>query len=154
MAVALERRIPPPVVAACAAALMLGAAWVVPALTLELPWRVPAVIALAALGGSLDLAALAQFLRARTTINPLKPESASALVTAGPYRFTRNPMYLGLTVLLIAWAVYLASLAALGLVPLFVLYIDRFQIAPEERVLAARFGAVYEDYRSRVRRWL
>lgn len=154
MAVRLENRIPPPIVAVCAAAIMLGAAWIVPALTFEHPWRVPLAIIVAAVGGSLDLAALARFLRARTTINPLKPGNASALVSGGIYRFTRNPMYLGLAALLLAWAIYLANLAALGVLPLFVLYLNRFQIAPEERALQARFGAEFEAYRARVRRWL
>jgi protein-S-isoprenylcysteine O-methyltransferase Ste14 len=154
MAFTLENRVPPPVVAACAAALMLGAAWVVPALGFEHPWRVPLAAALAAAGVSLDLVALAHFLRARTTINPLKPQNASALVARGIYRFTRNPMYLGLATLLVAWAVYLGSLAALVVLPGFVAYLNRFQIEPEERALVERFGAEYEAYRSRVRRWL
>ena len=154
MAVELENRIPPPIVAACAAALMLGMAWVAPALTFDLPARVPIAIVVAVAGGSLDLVALAHFLRARTTINPLKPASASALVMGGIYRVTRNPMYLGLATLLLAWAIYLSSLAALAVLPLFVLYINRFQIAPEERALQARFGAEFDVYRARVRRWI
>lgn len=131
---------------------MLGFAWVVPALT----FPIPPVLAypVGAVGVSLDAIALLYFFRSRTTINPLKPASASALVTGGIYRFTRNPMYLGLATLLLAWATYLGSLAALAGVPLFVLYMNRFQIAPEERALEARFGAEYIAYRRRVRRWL
>jgi protein-S-isoprenylcysteine O-methyltransferase Ste14 len=90
----------------------------------------------------------------RTTTNPLKPANASALVVRGIYRVTRNPMYLGLAALLAAWAIYLSSLAALAVLPLFVLYINRFQIAPEERALRSRFGAEFEAYRARVRRWI
>jgi protein-S-isoprenylcysteine O-methyltransferase Ste14 len=63
-------------------------------------------------------------------------------------------MYLGLATLLVAWAVYLGSLAALVVLPGFVAYLNRFQIEPEERALVERFGAEYEAYRSRVRRWL
>jgi len=154
MAFQLENRIPPPIVAVCAAALMLGMAWVAPALAFELPWRVPVAVIVAVAGGSLDLVALAHFLRARTTINPLKPGNASALVVRGIYRVTRNPMYLGLAALLLAWAIYLSSLAALGVLPLFVAYMNRFQIAPEERALQARFGAEFDAYRTRVRRWI
>jgi len=150
----LEHRIPPPIVAACTAAFMLAAAWIVPALTFELPWRVPISVIVAAAGASLDLAGLAYFLRAKTTINPLKPANASALVTSGIYRFTRNPMYVGLATLLLAWAIYLSNPAALAGLPLFVLYMNRFQIAPEERALEARFGAEFIAYRARVRRWL
>ena len=106
------------------------------------------------IGVVLDLVALAHFLRAKTTVNPLRPDAASALVIAGVFRFTRNPMYLGMAILLAAWAIYLANIAALAVLPLFVLYMNRFQIAPEERALEARFGAEYSRYRARVRRWL
>jgi len=131
---------------------MLGLAWVVPALT----FPIPSVFAfpVAAVGASLDAIALVHFLRRRTTVNPLKPSSASVLVTEGVYRLTRNPMYLGLATLLLAWAIYLGNLAALAGVPLFILYMNRFQIGPEERALEARFGAEYIAYRARARRWL
>jgi protein-S-isoprenylcysteine O-methyltransferase Ste14 len=152
VALRLEHRIPPPIVAACTAALMLGLAWVAPALTFPIPSAI--AFAVAAVGVSFDAIALLHFLRRRTTLNPLKPDSASALVTGGIYRFTRNPMYLGLATLLLAWAIYLGNLAALAGVPLFILYMNRFQIAPEERALEARFGAEYIAYRTRVRRWL
>jgi protein-S-isoprenylcysteine O-methyltransferase Ste14 len=131
---------------------MLGLAWVAPAPTFFIPPVITFV--LAAVGVSLDGIALVHFLRRRTTVNALKPDTASALVTGGIYRFTRNPMYLGLATLLLAWAIYLGNLAALAGVPLFILYMNRFQIAPEERALEARFGAEYIAYRTRVRRWL
>jgi protein-S-isoprenylcysteine O-methyltransferase Ste14 len=152
MAVRLETLVPPPIVAACFATGMLGLAWVAPALTFPIPSLL--AFPVAAVGVSLDAVALFHFLRSRTTINPLKPGSASALVTRGIYRLTRNPMYLGLATLLLAWAIYLGNLAALAGVPAFVLYMNSFQIAPEERALEARFGAEYAAYRARVRRWL
>lgn len=131
---------------------MLGLAWVAPALAFPIP---PALaFPVAAVGVLLDAIALLHFFRRRTTVNPLKPASAAALVTGGIFRFSRNPMYLGLATLLLAWAVYLGNLAALAGVALFVLYMNRFQIAPEERALEARFGAEYIAYRTRVRRWL
>jgi hypothetical protein len=92
--------------------------------------------------------------RAKTTINPFKPQNSTALVTSGVYRFTRNPMYLGLTLIVLGWATFLCSVWALAGPVLFVLYISRFQIEPEERILSAKFGAAYSDYVSRVRRWL
>ena len=131
---------------------MLGLAWVAPALTFPIPSALAYPVA--AVGVSLDAVALFHFLRNRTTINPLKPESASALVTGGIYRLTRNPMYLGLATLLLAWAIYLGNLAALAGVPVFILYMNGFQVAAEERALEARFGAEYAAYRARVRRWL
>ena len=154
MALGLENRVPPPVVALCTAGLMYAAAWLVPAADFGLPWRRAIAAVLGAVGASLDVVALAYFFRARTTFNPLDPSAASALVTGGVYRFTRNPMYLGLALLLLAWGIYLANVAALALMPVFVLYINRFQIAPEERALRARFGAGFHAYCARVRRWL
>lgn len=153
MALRLEHRVPPPLVGACVAALMLAIAWVSPALDLRLPWRVPLAIVLAAIGAALDVIGMVYFLRARTTFNPLEPQSASALVTGGVFRLTRNPMYLGMAIMLAGWAIYLSNLAAFAGVPLFVAYINRFQIAPEERALAKRFGAQFDAYRARVRRW-
>lgn len=81
-------------------------------------------------------------------------DAASSLVTNGVYRFTRNPMYVGLLLALSGWAAFLSSPSALVYLVAFVLYMNRFQIEPEERVLASRFGADYAAYRTRVRRWL
>lgn len=131
---------------------MLGFAWIAPALDVPVPRLL--AFPVGAIGAALDAVALVQFLRMRTTTNPLKPASASALVTGGIYRSTRNPMYLGLATLLAAWAIYLGNLAALAGVPLFILYMNRFQILPEERALEERFGPEYIAYRARVRRWL
>ncbi|HZW19692.1 methyltransferase family protein [Noviherbaspirillum sp.] len=114
-----------------------------------------ALAALLALAGALVAAAgVLQFRRAKTTVNPVNPGSSSSLVSSGVYRVTRNPMYLGFLLLLAAWAFYLASLAAAALLPLFVLYMNRFQIVPEERVLARLFGREFDAYRGRVRRWI
>lgn len=154
MAVVLENRIPPPLVALGVAALMYAAAWLVPAADVSVPGRRMIAGALAAAGVLLDIAGLVRFLREKTTINPLHPDAASALVTRGVYTFTRNPMYLGMALLLAAWGVYLANIAALAAVTLFILYMNRFQIAPEERALEARFGAEYSRYCKRVRRWV
>lgn len=150
---ALDTRIPPPVVALIIALLMWNASawWTV----LEVPtWRMPLLLLLVAVGAAFDLSGLWAFHRARTTVNPMKPGKTSSIVTNGVYRITRNPMYVGMALFLCAGAVMLWSpLALLG--PLvFVVYISRFQIEPEERVLRERFGEVYADYCARVRRWL
>jgi protein-S-isoprenylcysteine O-methyltransferase Ste14 len=151
---ALELKIPPPLVA-----LLIGTAmWHVsrsgPSLDLPLIVRSVAGLALAVLGAAIALAGDIEFRRARTTINPWRPHNTSSLVTTGVYRHTRNPMYLGLLVVLCGWAVFLASAWPLAGPPAFVLYISRFQIHPEEGILSAKFGSVYADYASRVRRWL
>ena len=150
----LELKVPPPIVAATAAVLMWALDAGLPQLRFDLPWRLLLVslFALAALG--LAASAVALFRRRGTTIHPLRPEEATALVTDGLYRLSRNPMYLGLAVLLCAWGLYLANTASFLGVPLFVAYMNRFQIAPEEKALQARFGGAYAEYRGRVRRWI
>ena len=149
----LEHRVPPPVVGAVVAALMWWPSGLPPPLPLSDGARLAIVLLLAATGLTFDLLGLIAFRRSRTTVNPLQPQKASALVTGGVYRVTRNPMYVGMALLLAAWAAYLASpWSFLGPV-LFVAYITRYQIAPEERVLHERFPQ-FAAYAARVRRWL
>ena len=94
------------------------------------------------------------FWRNKTTINPVDLESASALVTSGVFRFSRNPMYVGFTAMLVGWAVCLAAPWALVGPVAFVLFTNRFQIIPEERVMRDKFGQAYDDYQAQVRRWI
>jgi len=93
------------------------------------------------------------FLNAKTTVDPMQPR-ASSMVTWGVYALSRNPMYLGGLVMLLGWAVFLSNALPFLLLPGYVLYINRFQIAPEERALTALFGQPYAAYQVRVRRWL
>jgi protein-S-isoprenylcysteine O-methyltransferase Ste14 len=150
----LNLKIPPPIVAL----LLGGVMWVVSLITqsVALPaiGRVVAAIAIAIMGGGISLAGIVAFRRARTTVNPLKPEKTSSLVTSGIYTVTRNPMYVGLVLVLVAWAVFLSSAWGLSGPLAFFMYISTFQIQPEERVLSAMFGSAYLDYMSKVRRWL
>src|SRR5687767_15988064 len=149
----LELKVPPPVVALCLACLM----WFAPSLgqpEVPLQVRVGMALVLVLIGQSISIAGMVAFRRARTTINPIKASAASSLVPTGVYRFTRNPMYLGLLLTLLAWAVFLFNPLAVLWVVVYVLYITRFQIIPEERVLAFLFGAEYEAYKGRVRRWV
>jgi protein-S-isoprenylcysteine O-methyltransferase Ste14 len=97
---------------------------------------------------------VASFKRAKTTINPMKPESSSSLVISGIYKLSRNPMYLGFLLVLVGWAVLLSNALAFVFVPAFIFYMNRFQIDPEEKALAGKFGQEFLDYKSRVRRWL
>ena len=150
----LELKIPPPVVALCFALFMWQASKLVPPVHLPFGLRVSVAIVLVAAGLAMSIAGVVSFRRARTTINPTKPTAASALVSTGVYRFTRNPMYVGLALCLMAWAAFLSNVLALILVPLFVSYINRFQINPEERALLQLFGGEYTAYKQRVRRWL
>lgn len=107
------------------------------------------------LGGILvAILGVISFRRARTTVNPLDPSASTTLVIAGIYRLTRNPMYLGILLVLLGWAVHLghllAFLLAMALIPL----MNRLQIIPEERALTAKFGPAFAAYLAQVRRWL
>ncbi len=150
----LELKIPPPLVALSMAA---GGWWLslwTPVLQAAPQARTALALGLVAAGLAIELSGVWAFRRARTTVNPLRPERASALVDGGIYRWTRNPMYVGMALLLTAWAVHLGAPAALLAVAGFVVWIQRFQIRPEERHLRLRFGADYEPYCARVRRWV
>jgi protein-S-isoprenylcysteine O-methyltransferase Ste14 len=150
----LELKVPPPIVASVLALLM----WLTPAVVglVQMPdlARVLSAIVLVCIGLSVSIAGMLAFRRAKTTVNPVKASLASSLVVQGVYRYTRNPMYVGLLLALLAWAVFLANPFAVLWVVVFVLYITRFQIIPEEHVLASLFGAEYEAYKGKVRRWI
>jgi protein-S-isoprenylcysteine O-methyltransferase Ste14 len=147
-------RIPPVVVVMITAALMWLASRAAPWARFNLPGRHLIAGGLASAGVLVTLMGIAAFRRARTTVDPTRPEAASSLVRTGIYERTRNPMYLGFLLVLAAWAVLLSSLVAFALLPAFVVYLNRFQIASEETALAARFGREFADYKSGVRRWL
>lgn len=151
---ALELKVPPPVVALLVALSMWFARSFAPSLGLAVPWRLALAIVLVVLGIALALAGVLAFRKAKTTVNPTKPEATSTVVATGIYRFTRNPMYLGILVALVGWAVFLANAISVLPLPLFVLYMNRFQIRPEERVLSEHFGGGYAAYMRSVRRWL
>ena len=152
----LELRIPPVVVVLAVAALMWLVARLAPELVVDIPRGTRRLIfVLLAIGGALfAVAGVWSFRRAKTTVNPTQPEASSSVVTSGVYRFSRNPMYLGMLLGLVGWAIYLSSaLAFLGPI-IFVVYMNRFQIGPEERMLSTKFGDEYQHYRQSVRRWL
>lgn len=119
---------------------------------LAVPVAVPVLLLLLAL--VFLLPALGGFLRAGTTVDPRTPEQSQQLVTGGLYRISRNPMYVAFVAVLLAWALYLQSLAAVLLVPAYGLWLHVWQILPEERALASRFGARYQAYCRETRRWL
>jgi len=150
----LELKVPPPIVGLSVAALMWLAASGLPGLTFDWPISRWLAAGLLLTGLGFDFAGLWLFFKARTTVNPLSPQNTTSIVRKGVYKLSRNPMYVGMLLLLSAWAVYLQSVGAVLLLPLFVLYINRFQIQPEERYLSQQFGADYDDYKAKVRRWL
>lgn len=143
------KSLPPPIVFVLA----LGLMSLFPHLQSVAFFRPLAVVLgiLATLIGSLSLWA---FYQAKTTINPHRLDATSALVQNGIFCFSRNPMYLSLAILLIAFALWRGNLWALLVLPLFISYIQIFQILPEERMLTEKFGRDYQDYCARVRRWI
>jgi protein-S-isoprenylcysteine O-methyltransferase Ste14 len=151
---ALELKVPPPIVALLLALTMWGASKVTTVLEMPALPRMVVAGTIAFLGCAISIAATIRFREARTTVNPMKPENASSLVTGGIYRFTRNPMYLALLMVLIGWAIFLASAWSLVGPFAFIIYTTRFQIEPEERALSAAFGVSYSDYKAEVHRWL
>jgi protein-S-isoprenylcysteine O-methyltransferase Ste14 len=150
----LETKIPAPFIAIAIAAGM----WFLPRVE-----SVPGLIErvrLTAIDVSMNLSAVIALVaavtlwKARTTINPLKPERASVLVTHGIFRLTRNPMYLSLLLLLVADVIHLGSWEAFVGPIAYVVYITKYQILPEERVLESKFGSEYAEYKRQVRRWI
>ena len=150
----LEHRVPPPIVGAVVAGIMWAGHWIVPEATFTLPlrWLWVALVAITAV--FIAVTAIRTFVKAETTIDPLEPNAADRLVTHGLFRYSRNPMYVSLTLVLVAVGLFLQNAVAIALVVLFPLYLTRFQIIPEERALAEKFGDEFEAYRRRVRRWL
>jgi protein-S-isoprenylcysteine O-methyltransferase Ste14 len=147
-------RIPPPLIAVTLVTLMVGGSRFVEPL-----WPVNGFISFAALllvaaGTVIDVSSKRLFSRLKTTVNPMTPGAAAAMVKTGAYRWSRNPMYLGRIMQLFALALYLASWIGFFGVLLFAVYLDRVQIQAEEQALARRFPREYADYMSRVRRWL
>ena len=140
----LELKIPPPIVGGIIGALMWAIAPVSPSLGLSVAWVNGMALALVLAGFGSDLYCAVWFLRAKTTVNPLNPNNSSALVTGGAYGLSRNPMYVGQALVVLGWVGPVA----------FVLYLNRFQIGPEERILSKKFDKEFLDYSKRVRRWL
>jgi len=148
-------KIPPLLLAVILAVLMSVLARVSPQLSFKLPMNWAAAAILTCIGALICIVAVISFYRAQTTVAPHRPHQSSALVMTGLYRISRNPMYLGFLLLLVAWGIYLANVPALLLMPvIFIVYMNRFQIIPEEKALDQAYGDVFLAYRRKVRRWL
>jgi protein-S-isoprenylcysteine O-methyltransferase Ste14 len=149
----LELKVPPLALVFLFGALM----WLISAYSgfgMALPWRLAFALIVGTAGFAIVLAGVFAFRQAKTTVNPFTPDATTAMVTSGIYRFTRNPMYLGFLLVLAGWAIYLSNILAFALLPLFMWYMNRFQILPEERALDAKFSHAFTAYKCSVRRWL
>ena len=120
----------------------------------QFEFQLPMAILIAISGVPLVITSMLEFRRASTTIDPFHPEEATSLVDGGVFRFSRNPMYVSLLLVLIGWSIWLGSLYNLAVLAMFVAYITVFQIKPEEAAMKTRFGEAYEKYCRNVRRWI
>lgn len=150
----LELRVPPLALVLITGCLMALGASAVPAASIAIPAQQLFIFSFALLGTVASTSGVLAFRRSGTTVNPLQPDRSSSLVASGIYTLSRNPMYLGFLMLLTAWGIYLSNAVALVFLPVFILYMNRFQIEPEERALTSRFGQEFVEYTRRVRRWL
>ena len=150
----LELKIHPPVVALLFGISMWLVAQVLPTQTLPSLLKNSLVIIMFVLGMFFGVAGLVTFKLAHTTVNPQKPNESSSLVTSGIYQFSRNPMYVGLLMVLMGWGIYLSNMYSLIMTALFVLYINQYQIRPEEKALSNLFPTEFTAYTKKVRRWL
>ncbi|AHI28059.1 methyltransferase family protein [Marinobacter similis] len=151
---ALELKVPPVVLVAIAVGGMWAVAGLSPALNFAIPGVAGWSTGIAAFGVCIAILGVLQFRVAETTVDPRVPNQSTNLVVSGVYRYSRNPMYLGFFLVLCAWGLYLGSVISLLFLPVFILYMNRFQIVPEERFMHEQFGEVYDKFRSEVRRWI
>ena len=150
----LNLKIPPVPVAIICGVIIWAFAAFVGTHSLGVEIRQSIALLLLSMAVLIDLGALLIFLRAKTTIDPRYPHKTSTMVTTGIYRFSRNPMYLGLALLLAALSLWLGARFGLFVVAAFILYMNRFQIEPEEQALEMQFGETYLNYKNSVRRWI
>lgn len=150
----LELKIPPLIVVIGFALMMFGAYWLLPAANFVMPAQPYVSLFAAGLGILAVVSGFLAFRRSGTTVDPMSPDKASSVVRSGIYRITRNPMYLGMLLILTAWSLYLANALSILLLAGFVGYMTQFQIKAEERILRSKFGKDYEELLSSVRRWI
>jgi protein-S-isoprenylcysteine O-methyltransferase Ste14 len=150
----LDLKISPVLLTLLWAGLMAWIAARTPGVGLPPALRLAAGLVFLAASAAIGLAGVREFRRAKTTVNPFRPRNAGALVDSGIFARSRNPMYLALLMALIGWGLYLGNLFALASTILYVAYLNRFQIRPEEHTLEELFGSEFTAYRKRVRRWI
>jgi protein-S-isoprenylcysteine O-methyltransferase Ste14 len=150
----MKNKIPPPIILLLSGIAMWFIAHSGFACTIANPVALIMAIILAAIGIFVSVSAIRRFKAVETTISPLQPDSATSLVHHGVFSRTRNPMYVGLFLVLLGWAVWLQSLSNGIVLIAFVLCLTELQIKPEEAALRKIFGQGYVDYCKQVRRWI
>jgi protein-S-isoprenylcysteine O-methyltransferase Ste14 len=149
----MQLKVPPVAVLIVAMLMLFAGARLLPQLSVSFPGQMLLAIMFVFVGILPGGQAIRSFVQSKTTVNPMAPETATKLVTEGFYRFSRNPMYLGMLCLLLALSIYWGTMTAFVILPLFVWYMTEFQIKPEEESLKGVFGSSYLEYLSKVRRW-
>jgi len=150
----LALKVIPPVQIIVCAGLMLSLKSFFPQYHFYLTFNFPIIIILVASASIIGILALYGFHKHKTTFHPHTPEKTSTVVDSGIYAYSRNPMYLALVLILLALALYLKNLTCFTIIPMFIWYITRYQIKPEEETLDKLFPNNYQTYRNKVRRWL
>ena len=150
----LELKIPPALLMLICTLVMWAIDRLLPAFKQNWDWHEWAAKGVFLVAVSCIVLGVISFKLAKTTVDPTQPNKATSVVTTGIYRLTRNPMYLGFLLVLLAFFFKLANPITLLMLPAFVWYMKRFQIMPEERALSELFGTEYENYLTQVRRWV
>ena len=148
----LDHKIPPPIVTLIFIGLIFGSTNYVAADIF--PFQNLISLAILLIGLGFMFLGVREFKKLQTTVNPLNPEAATSLVTSGVFSVTRNPMYLGMSFILLATSIFSGAWLGLLLIIIFMWYITIFQILPEEKAMQDLFGETFEDYKARVRRWI
>jgi len=150
----LQHKIPPPIITLLIGLIMWGLHRFFPIGIIDFSALFYLGIISILVGLSLDVISFLNFQKNKTTVNPLSPDKATSLVIEGFYRFTRNPMYLGMLLILTGVAMLFGSFVSFFTLPVFVLIMNTLQIKPEEEALEKVFTDEYLDYKNKVRRWI
>ena len=145
----LDTKIPPPIVTL----IILAFIYLFKSNEYKLNTELISIITLS-IGLIFIFSAVFQFIRTKTTVNPTKPHKTTSLVITGTFKISRNPMYLGMLLIIISYSFYESSIISLILIPFFIFFINKFQIEPEEFEMRRKFGKEYEDYCKKVDRWI
>lgn len=149
----LELKIPPVLVfIICCFAIYVADSWALFQFSLPFPWLFFIFCFVAS--GYFGLSGILEFKKAKTTVHPVHIHKTATVVDSGVYRLTRNPMYLALLLLLLGYGYLQQNLLSLFVSVLFVLYMNRFQIQPEEIHMQQKFTTEYDRYKKKVRRWI
>lgn len=150
----LELKVPPVLLSIITAAMMWFTSILFPAVAFDIQWQDILTPIFLISGSACSLLGVIEFRKNNTTVDPRIPHQSNTLVITGIYKFCRNPMYLGFLFMLIAWAMFLSNLLAFTFLPMFIVYMNKFQIAPEERWMSEKFGEDFRLYMLKVRRWI